>query len=153
MILLRKAIKTDFAVLKNMYMTEVEPHSERAEAFAHDLLSQMETILCFDDDILCGTVSWAIRGGLNDGIIEIIGLGVNAEYQRRGIATRLVNQVLSDAKNKFASKDYALRRIFLFMEEGNMVARQFYQKLGFVETATITDFYPSDGASIFVKRV
>ncbi len=153
MILLRKAIESDFDLLKEMYVRDVMPDDELAGAFAHDLLSQMETILCFYDDNLCGTISWAIRGGMDDGIIEIIGLGVTERYKRKGIATRLVNQVFVDSKEKFSSKKHKLRLAFLFMEESNEVARQFYLKQGFQEAAMISEFYPSDGASIFIKKL
>ena len=133
-----------------MYLTEIESHDERANVFAQDLLSLMRTILAFDDNTLCGTVSWAIRGGMDDGVIEIIGLGVNDRYKRKGIATRLVNQAIADAKERFQTKKHTLRRAFLFMEESNHIARQFYLKYGFSEVAMIPKFYPEDGASIFV---
>lgn len=153
MILLRKATESDFDLLRNMYLKEVEQHHERAEVFAHELLTLMNTILCLCDDILCGTVSWAIRGGMDDGVIEIIGLGVREDSKRKGIATRLMNQALEDAREKFASKRCDIRRAFLFMEESNQIARVFYQKLGFEEAASIPEFYPCDGASIFVKKL
>ncbi len=152
MIHIRCAREDDFNLLKSMYLTEVESHDERAEGFARDLLSLMKTILAFDDETLCGTVSWAIRGGMDDGVIEIIGLGVNEGYKRKGIATRLVNQAIVDAREKFESKMCKLRRVFLFMEDSNHIARQFYRKYGFSEVASIPEFYPEDSASIFVME-
>ena len=112
---IRTATNNDFDILREMYLSEVEPHNERAKAFANDLLSLMNTILCFDDECLCGTVSWAIRGGMDDGVIEIIGLGVNEHHRRKGIATKLIHEALEEAKRRFESSKYTLRRVFLFM--------------------------------------
>ena len=114
---IRTATNNDFDILREMYLSEVEPHNERAKAFANDLLSLMNTILCFDDERLCGTVSWAIRGGMDDGVIEIIGLGVNEHHRRKGIATKLIHEALEEAKRRFESSKYTLRRVFLFMED------------------------------------
>jgi len=151
MTVIRRATKEDHALLKAMYFSDIEPHEERAESFAHDLLTEMNTNLCMDGNVICGTVSWAIRGGMDDGVIEIIGLGVKDSYQRKGIATALINHTLKEAQEMFRSKEYYLRRAFLFMEFSNESARQFYRMMDFKEVANIPEFYPSDGASIFVK--
>ena len=151
--LYRKATVSDANMLIDMYMTDIDPDLEHAESFASDLITRMETILCLEDDNLCGTVSCAVRGGMNDGVVEITALGVREQYQRRGIATQLINEVIKHSQEVFSSRNYQLRRVFLFMEESNDSARQLYTAAGFKEVASIPDFYPTTGASIFVRQI
>ncbi|MDF1539126.1 MAG: GNAT family N-acetyltransferase [Candidatus Thorarchaeota archaeon] len=150
---LRKATVEDIDLLKEMYLTDVEPHQERATVFATDLTSIMETILCIRNDSLCGTSSWAIRGGMDDGVVEVVGLGVREQYRKQGIASELMKEAIEQAQVTFSEKDYTLRRVFLFMELSNEIARQFYNSQDFKEVATIPLFYPSDDASIFVREL
>ncbi len=136
-----------------MFIEDIDTNNELAEAFANDLIEEMITLLCFENEQLCGTVSWEIRGGIDDGVVEIIGLGVREPYKRRGVATRLVESAVKDASEAFMERGYELRRAFLFMESNNEIARKFYTKIGFEEVASIPDFYPSHGASIFLKKL
>lgn len=152
MITLRKATAEDIEILREMYLNDIEPHQERAMDFATQLATLMETILCIQNDSLCGTISWAVRGGMDDGVVEVVGLGIRDQYKRQGLATKLVEEAIRQAQAIFSAKNYKLRRVFLFMEQGNEIARQFYNKQDFRETATIPSFYPSDGASIFIRE-
>ena len=148
----RKAISDDYNLLINLYLSEIEPSDENAKGFASNLLDKMRTILAFSDEEICGTISWDVRGGLDDGIAEIISLGVNATYQRRGIARSLLDEVVSDANQVFAAVDGKLRVLYLFMESNNEVARMFYNNLGFHEVTSIQSFYPHADGSIFIRQ-
>ncbi|MFW9907210.1 MAG: GNAT family N-acetyltransferase [Candidatus Thorarchaeota archaeon] len=149
----RKATEDDIILIEEMFLSEVEPNKEHAEQFAYDLVKHLNTILCLEDQKICGTISWDRRGGWDDGVVEIIGLGVNEEYRRRGFASVLVKDAIAHAKSVFAEKGEILRRVFLFMESENKTARQFYESIGFEEKASIANFYPHADASIFLLEV
>ena len=148
---LRKATDSDLDILANLYINEVENNETNAQVFARDLLFRMRTILCFEENQLCGTISWEVRGGLDDGVAEIVGLGINELYRRKGLASLLIQEVISAASKKFRESNSQLRILFLFMETENGTARTFYNQLGFSEVANIPSFYPQDGASILVR--
>ncbi|MFX1496667.1 MAG: GNAT family N-acetyltransferase [Promethearchaeota archaeon] len=134
-----------------MYLNDVENHEQRAIEFASDLIFRLKTIICATDLKIVGTVSWDTRGGLNDGVIELIGLGVTQGYRRQGIAKELVLTLISETKKFFKLKGYKLRVIYFFMERSNSIARKFYESMGFREVSVIPAFYPNDDAVIWIK--
>lgn len=149
----RSAQEDDHAILAKMYLDEIEQSGERADRFADDLIHKMNTILCFENSIVCGTVSWSVRGGKEDGVVEIVSLGVNKDHRRKGFATALMREAIDDAQDFLSETGSRLRTIFLFMESSNEIARAFYEALHFREVVTIPSFYPHDGASIFVRML
>ncbi|MFX0042751.1 MAG: GNAT family N-acetyltransferase [Candidatus Hodarchaeota archaeon] len=149
--IIRYASEEDFELLISMYLTEVENHNSHAEQFAKDLLYKLNTLLCITNDKVIGTVSWDRRGGLNDGVVELIGLGVNSSFRRQGIAKLLIISLIDEAKKFFSADGYKLRVIFFFMEKENNVGRLFYKNVGFREVSTIPEFYPDDDATIWIK--
>lgn len=153
MLEIRNATQEDLPLLKEMYLREVEEHDERAQTFADQLIKHFKTMLAIKEGNLCGTVTWDVRGGLDDGVVEMVGIGVNAAYKRRKVATSLVESMIGEAREFFSEKGYDLRVIMLFMEKQNEVARKFYAALGFKEAATITALYPHDDGSIWTRHL
>jgi ribosomal protein S18 acetylase RimI-like enzyme len=153
MIDIRTAASTDIPLLENMYRKEIEDHAERAQRFAEDLVLRYKTLLAIQDNAVCGTVTWESRGGLDDGVAEMIGLGVNEGFKRQGIASKLVDAMVGEISQYFSSRGYSLRVILLFMEKTNETARKFYSASRFKEVATIPSLYPQDDASIWTRHL
>jgi len=153
MIDFRTATSADIPLLENMYRMEIEDHAERAQRFAEDLVLRYKTLIAIKDDTVYGTVVWEPRGGLDDGVVEMIGLGVNEGFKRQGIATRLVEVMIENASQFFSIKGYSLRVILLFMERMNETARKFYLANRFKEVAIIPSLYPHDDASIWTRHL
>ena len=150
---IRSATPEDMLLLKQMYLSEIEGHEERATTFANELIRRVKTLLAFSNGSLCETVSWDIRGGLDDGVVEMTSIGVNTSHRRKGIASKLVKRMIEDATQYYVNKGYGLRVIMLFMESKNEVARSFYSSLGFKENATIQELYPTDDGSIWTRHL
>ncbi len=148
---IRYASEKNIELLINMYLTEVENHYQRAKEFAKDLVFKLKTLLCITDENVIGTVSWDSRGGLNDGVVELVGLGVNSSFRRQGIAKLLIISLINEAKKFFSADGYKLRVIYLFMEREHRIGRLFYKNLGFREVSIIPAFYPDDDATIWIK--
>ncbi|MFW9789398.1 MAG: GNAT family N-acetyltransferase [Candidatus Thorarchaeota archaeon] len=153
MIEYRPVTTDDQSLLENMYRKEIEDHSERAKRFAKDLVHRFNTIIAISEDEVCGTVAWEPRGGLDDGVVEMTGLGVIESHKRRGIASKLVNAMLVDAAHFFAMEGYDLRVVILFMEKMNEIARRFYSANKFKEVAVIPSLYPDDDAAIWTRHL
>ena len=66
---------------------------------------------------------------------EILTLGVQKEWQRKGIATRFVDGLLRAGRNAGA------RSIFLDVAEGNAAALGLYRKAGFIEVSRRKGYY------------
>ena len=153
MLEIRPATHADIDSLKELYVSEVEDHTERAAAFAEQLTTRFKTLLALHDGHLCGTVTWDTRGGLDDGVVELVSLGVNSAYQRRGIATKLVEKLIADASQFYSDRGYTLRTIILFMERKNERARKFYSGIRFSEVAKVPRLYPHDDAVIWTRHL
>lgn len=149
--IIRYVSEKDFDPLRDMYLHDVEYHEQRAIKFAEDLIFRLKTIISVTNGKIIGTISWDTRGGLNDGVIELIGLGVSQNYRRQGIAKELVLTLITEAKDFFKVEGYKLRVIYFFMERDNKGGRAFYKHMGFREVSIVPAFYPNDDAIIWIK--
>ena len=150
---IKEASVEDRVLLENMFLEEVEDHAERAKTFAEDLINHFKTILALQDGELRGTLTWDTRGGYDDGVVELVGLGVNKKFQRQGVARELVKHFIQKASKFYSEKGYSLRVVLLFMEGDNEIARKFYSASGFTEVARIPKLYPHDDGVIWTKHI
>ncbi|MFQ5832350.1 MAG: GNAT family N-acetyltransferase [Candidatus Thorarchaeota archaeon] len=148
----RGAVDSDRELLVKLFVSEVEDDAKLAEQFADDLL-RFRTILCLENQEVIGTVSWDIRGNLDDGVVELIGLGVNPKFRRQGIARKLVETLIQDVSEYYSKSKHHLRVIYLFMEKQNDLGRSFYNTMGFKEVAEVPLLYPHDDASIWTLHL
>ncbi|TFG05248.1 GNAT family N-acetyltransferase [Candidatus Thorarchaeota archaeon] len=148
---IRKATEEDHPALMKLYEHDIEPDEGMARRFADDLIHRMNTLLCIEGEEIVGTVSWEVRGGLEDGVIELIGLGVDPDFRREHVATSLVSTLIRDANAYYESEGHILRFIYLFMEASNDEARSFYRRVGFTEVSQIPNMFPHDDGSMWTK--
>ena len=148
---IRNATEKDMELLVKMYIDEVENHQQRAQQFAKDLIYRFKTNICVSDKNILGTITWDTRGGLDDGVIELVGLGTNSDFQRQGVARELVLSIENEARKYFSKVEYKLRVIYLFMEKDNKVGELFYNYMGFRKVSEIPSFYPKDDAVMWIK--
>ncbi|MHA1768942.1 MAG: GNAT family N-acetyltransferase [Candidatus Thorarchaeota archaeon] len=149
---IRRASMEDRPLLENMFKTDILDDDKEAAIFAMDVLSHGETLLALDGDALCGTLTWAQRWGHEDGVAELIGLGVTEPYRRQGVASRLLDEFLQRARDLFEEAGARLRVVFIFMERNNEPARGFYKSHGFVEEAVVPALYPHDDAVVWCRH-
>jgi ribosomal protein S18 acetylase RimI-like enzyme len=149
--IIRNATEKDMDILVKMYLDEVEDHQQRAQQFAKDLINRFKTIICICDKKILGSITWDTRGGLDDGVIELVGLGTSSDFKRQGIARELVLSLESEARKYFSKAGYKLRVIYLFMEKSNNIGELFYKHIDFRKVSEIPSFYPNDDGVIWIK--
>ena len=149
--IIRYSNEEDLELLEEMYINEIENHKERAQQFAKDLIYRFKTIICISDKKILGTISWNTKGGLNDGVVELVGLGVKPDYRKQGIGRALILSLIRETKKLFSKFGYKLRVIYLFVERNNETGRKFYNYMGFREVSVIPAFYPHDDAVFWIK--
>lgn len=104
-----------------------------------EILSDTDSVYNYmDDDKVLGYLE--IR--LVDGVVDIMSLFVNEEDRRKGIATKLMNEMISN-------ENYS--RIMLEVNENNNNAIRLYNKLGFKEISLRERYYGEDTAIIMEK--
>ncbi len=81
--------------------------------------------------------------------VHIINIVVHPEFQRRGIATRLMEHVFDEARNR------GYEKVYLEVRESNQPAIRLYHKLGFREAGIRPQYYEDTGedALLMVKKI
>ncbi len=149
--IIRNATEKDMDIIVKMYLEEVENNQQRAQKFAKDLIYRYKTNICLSEKNVLGTISWDTRGGLEDGIIELVALGTLSEFQRQGVMRDLVLSIENEARKYFSKAGHKLRVIYLFMEKSNNIGELFYNHMGFRKVSEIPSFLPKDDAVMWIK--
>lgn len=80
---------------------------------------------------------------------EIMNVAVRKEYRRKGVAGKLMKELLSRAEKRGAA------RFILEVREGNLPAIRLYESLGFLHAGRRRNFYsdPAEDALIMIKEI
>ena len=98
-------------------------------------------IVAEENDIIIGIVSWIMHGTPKHGLCELDRIGVAPEKRGNGVGSALFEALIKDAENFFLLNGSQLRKIFLFTNEDNAKAIDFYKKLGFSKDALLRNHY------------
>lgn len=77
--------------------------------------------------------------------IDIIAIAIDANYRKMGIATSLLNEIISICKSKNFDS------IFLEVRTSNTPAIKLYEKLGFYKINVRPNYYKTEDAYIYKK--
>lgn len=101
----------------------------------------------FSDSVRAGYTCWTCRHGADlagyaivtvaAGEAHLLNLSVAPEYQRRGIGSSLLQEVLRAAREQMA------RHVFLEVRPSNDAARAIYARFGFRRIALRCGYYPA----------
>ncbi len=79
---------------------------------------------------------------------HLANIAVDQAYQRQGIGSRLLQEVIKIAKEK------DVKRIYLEVRQSNFKAQRFYEKFGFYRTTTRKGYYEDgEDALIYERRI
>src|SRR4029077_20300374 len=95
--------------------------------------------------VVCGVVVFRIVADE----AEILNLAVDSAQRRRGMGSRLIEDVIT------ATNAAGVKKIFLEVRDSNQGARNFYARAGFVETGRRREYYrqPLEDALVLVRTI
>lgn len=147
MISISNAISTDKDQLKNFFSHyKIKDYIEKR---VDSYLGCNHTIVAKDDQKIIGTIQWLIKEDPNLGVVEFEEINVIFAYQKQGIGSQLITSAINSAKEFFNQNNLKLRKIYLFVSEGNLAAQNFYKKFGFKEEAKINNLFSNSANELF----
>lgn len=122
------------------YLQRYGKDMELAEKHAVVCIDVHRTIILFNDDEILGSVTWAIREGVQAGLVVIFQMSIAREENRgKGYGSNLVRHCINDIETFYGFKGYDLRRIFIVINEENLAARNIYKNNGFKVLAELNN--------------
>ncbi|HEC39056.1 hypothetical protein LCGC14_0515530 [marine sediment metagenome] len=121
-------------VIDEEQLTETFQHFNHKEIMnnrANCFLSHNNTIIAKDGNRIIGKLLWYLKEDPNFGVVEFEELYVFEEYRRKGIGSELLRTSITAVQDHFKNLGIEPRRIFLFVDENNKIARKLYEKFGF----------------------
>jgi polysaccharide biosynthesis protein PslH len=118
----------------------IQAASPEASAWAPEDYLSYGCLVAIGEDRVLGFVAFRQTG---EGESEILNLAVAPESRRRGVATLLVEEVVTRRPGA----------LFLEVRSANTTARNFYQKLGFTEVGLRRGYYQSPEDDGIVMRL
>jgi ribosomal-protein-alanine N-acetyltransferase len=112
---------------------------EAAHWNARDYLDY-DTLVAVCEDCVAG---FLVARQVSADASEILNLAVDPAFRRRGIGRSLVREALR----------VHLGETFLEVREGHMIARQFYESMGFSVTGRRPEYYPESGETAIVMKI
>ncbi len=109
------------------HFKDKETMKNRAKCF----LSHNNSILAKDGNRIIGKMLWYLKEDPSFGVVEFEELYVFEEYRRKGIGSELLRTSITAVRDHFKNLGIEPRRIFLFVDENNKIARKLYEKFGF----------------------
>lgn len=86
-----------------------------------------------ENGVLCGYALTTLVAGEG----EILRIGILPPFRRRGMGSKLLSFCLEKGKKEGA------KAFFLEVREGNLAARNLYEKIGFLQSGVRKDYYAS----------
>lgn len=92
---------------------------------------------------MAASVGWSPSGSMGAGVIELKRLYVDSDYRRRGIASRLLDLVLDEAREQNASA------VDLWSDTRFVEAHAFYRHHGFTQLPETRDLHDPSNSTEF----
>ena len=90
---------------------------------------------------IAGIVTWAAHGLPKHQLCELDRIAVLPEYRGKGIAKKLFEKLIEDAKEYYQKHNSKLRKLYLLTHDHNKRAHSFYEKVGFRHETTLKEHY------------
>ncbi len=114
------------------YLTRYGNDKDLALKHATVCIEIHRSLILHNDDEVIGSITWAIREGVESGLVVVSQMSITKETHRgKGYGGMLVKQCIKDIETFYGFKRFNLRRIFIVINENNLAARNIYKKNGF----------------------
>jgi len=98
-------------------------------------------IVAEDSSKIVGIVTWIGHGLPKHQLCELDRIAVIPQYRGAGIAKKLFDALIKDAKTYYKKNKSKLRKLYLLTHADNIMAHKFYEKLGFKHETTLKEHY------------
>ena len=116
-----------------------------AEAYSHELSLAWSAVLVLELPQV-GVVASAVRWTIEDEV-ELHWIAVHPEHRRRGLASQLIDEVLTHARHRGAY------RVLLEVRRSNTGAQALYRAHGFQPIGVRRGYYQRDGEDAVVMEL
>lgn len=117
----------------------------RVEAF----LNFGHTIVAKDSNTIIGVVQWSVKENPNLGVAEFEEMHVLISHQRQGIGSKLIEEAIKNIRDFFSQNKIKARKLYLFVNQNNKAAQNFYGKFGFKKIADLNDLFADNQIETF----
>lgn len=117
---------------------------EGSRVFRDETKKNHQCIVAVEKGKIIGIATWLMHGLPKHQLCELDRIAVLPEYRGKGVARKLFNALVNDAKSFYKKKKSKLRKLYLLTHADNSRAQKFYEKLGFKHETTFKEHYYKD---------
>ncbi|MBI2650668.1 GNAT family N-acetyltransferase [Candidatus Woesearchaeota archaeon] len=143
---IRKSISSDAKGIANVLVQSynIKDLKEGIQVFKNEIKKQHHYIVAEEKSKIIGIVTWLMHGLPKHQLCELVRIAVLPEYRGKGVARKLFDTLVKDAKSFYKKNKSKLRKLYLLTHADNIRAHKFYEKLGFKHETTLKQHYYSD---------
>ena len=143
---IRKATIKDANGIANVLVQSynIKNLNEGIETFKNEIKKFHNYIVAEEKGKIIGIVTWLMHGLPKHQLCELDRIAVLPDYRGKGVARKLFDALIKDAKSFYKKNKSKLRKLYLLTHADNARAQKFYEKLGFKHETTLKQHYYKD---------
>ena len=143
---IRKATHGDAEGVANVLVQSynIKDIKEGIDIFDDEIKKSFNYIVAEHGKKIIGIVTWIMHGLPKHQLCELDRIAVLPEYRGMGVAQKLFNALVKDAKEFYEKHNQKLRKLYLLTHADNIRAHRFYEKIGFKHETTLKQHYYKD---------
>lgn len=140
---IRKSTSKDAKGIANVLVQSynIKDLKEGIYAYKNETKKNHNYIVAEEEGKIIGIVTWLMHGLPKHQLCELDRIAVLPNYRGKGIARKLFNELVKDAKSFYKKNKSKLRKLYLLTHADNTRAHKFYEKLGFKHETTLKSHY------------
>ncbi|MBI2656194.1 GNAT family N-acetyltransferase [Candidatus Woesearchaeota archaeon] len=140
---IRTATSKDAKGIANVLVQSynIKDLKEGIDTFKNEIKKNHNYVVAEEKGKIIGIVTWIMHGLPRHQLCELDRIAVLPEYRGKGVAHKLFDALVKDAKQSYKKNKSKLRKLYLLTHTNNIRAHKFYEKLGFKHEATLKDHY------------
>ena len=140
---IRKATTKDAKGIANVLVQSynIKDLKEGINIFKNETNKTYQYIVAEEKGKIIGIVTWITHGLPKHQLCELDRIAVLPEYRGKGVAKKLFDALIKDAKSFYKNNQSKLRKLYLLTHADNTRAQKFYEKLGFKHETTLKEHY------------
>ena len=140
---IRKATTKDAKGIANVLVQSynIKDLKEGINIFKNETNKTYQYIVAEEKGKIIGIVTWITHGLPKHQLCELDRIAVLPAYRGKGVAKKLFDALIKDAKSFYKNNQSKLRKLYLLTHADNTRAQKFYEKLGFKHETTLKEHY------------